>query len=351
MSDTDPRDRHVREYIEYAVWSSDPRFRAHLADVYEHAAAFIGGELGGRQCLPFIRFGPTPPRSLCHLGELTGHGASWEITINEGLAVELEPRWVLAPLPSPGTRRFVHGLLRRQLVRQCVWEVDGAAEGSYGGYGPRFCAIANSIGLARKWRQVIPRRRGPEDANELLGKAWPHCCELELDAACYGGDVTQAAIDLALGGASSWRGPRTAAAVPPVLGAWELVLHLLAEGRVDQVRRIAATQVDRLRAMRKGGLPVLPRFELGQEDEDGSPISHPVEFDPAWLVWNGGTVRTLAESIHEFRDYALMPVLADALQEAGCDDGYVLRHLNSRTKGHGPRCWVLRGLLAPSGGA
>lgn len=48
----------------------------------------------------------------------------------------------------------------------------------------------------------------------------------------------------------------------------------------------------------------------------------------------------------EFRDYALLPVLADALQEAGCDDGYVLRYLNSRTKGHDTRCWVLKGLRA-----
>jgi len=41
----------------------------------------------------------------------------------------------------------------------------------------------------------------------------------------------------------------------------------------------------------------------------------------------------------------LTPVLADALEDAGCDDGRILRHLRSATKGHGPRCWVLKGLL------
>jgi hypothetical protein len=68
-------------------------------------------------------------------------------------------------------------------------------------------------------------------------------------------------------------------------------------------------------------------------------------FDPAWLEWNGGTVWKIAASVqvsHRFED---LPILADALEEAGCADGRILRHLRERME-HGPRCWVLRLLLA-----
>jgi hypothetical protein len=40
--------------------------------------------------------------------------------------------------------------------------------------------------------------------------------------------------------------------------------------------------------------------------------------DPAWLTWNNGTVRQLAQRIRETGEYDLLPILADALEEAGC---------------------------------
>ena len=62
--------------------------------------------------------------------------------------------------------------------------------------------------------------------------------------------------------------------------------------------------------------------------------------DPAWLAWNGGTVRKLAEAIYDERAFDRLPVLADALEEAGCADEGVLRHC----RGGGPHvrgCWVI----------
>lgn len=38
---------------------------------------------------------------------------------------------------------------------------------------------------------------------------------------------------------------------------------------------------------------------------------------PAWLVWNDGAVPKLARFIQETRDWELLPVLADAMEEAG----------------------------------
>lgn len=46
--------------------------------------------------------------------------------------------------------------------------------------------------------------------------------------------------------------------------------------------------------------------------------------DPDWLTWNGGTVRQLAEQCRATGDWSLLPVLADALEEAGCTESELL---------------------------
>lgn len=48
--------------------------------------------------------------------------------------------------------------------------------------------------------------------------------------------------------------------------------------------------------------------------------------DPAWLTWNNETVRHLARRIRETGETVLLPVLADALEEAGCTDAALLAH-------------------------
>jgi hypothetical protein len=68
---------------------------------------------------------------------------------------------------------------------------------------------------------------------------------------------------------------------------------------------------------------------------------------PSWLVWNGGTVRQLAEEAYQDRELpegtlnpARLALLADALEDAGCSDAEVPGHL----RGPGPHvrgCWAL----------
>jgi anti-anti-sigma regulatory factor len=66
--------------------------------------------------------------------------------------------------------------------------------------------------------------------------------------------------------------------------------------------------------------------------------------DPAWLAWGGGTVGNLARMVREGRDFDLMPVLGDALEDAGCTLPEVLEHC--RTPGRHERdCWVIQLLL------
>jgi hypothetical protein len=66
----------------------------------------------------------------------------------------------------------------------------------------------------------------------------------------------------------------------------------------------------------------------------------PVTLGPAWLAWNGGTVPKLAQAIYDERAYDRLPILADALEEAGCNNADIVSHL----RGPGPHvrgCWAL----------
>ncbi len=64
----------------------------------------------------------------------------------------------------------------------------------------------------------------------------------------------------------------------------------------------------------------------------GNPFHPPLALDPGWLVWNGGSVGRLARTIYEERHFEDLPVLADALEDAGCRNEEVLGHL----RGPGP---------------
>jgi hypothetical protein len=68
----------------------------------------------------------------------------------------------------------------------------------------------------------------------------------------------------------------------------------------------------------------------------GNPF-RPVRADPAWLT---ATALALAQAIHEERTFERMPVLADALEEAGCTDAAILSHCR-RPGPHVRGCWVV----------
>jgi hypothetical protein len=71
-----------------------------------------------------------------------------------------------------------------------------------------------------------------------------------------------------------------------------------------------------------------------------------------WTGWNGGTVAKLAQAAYEHRELPAgllnstrLAILADALEEAGCDDQFVLGHLRSGGE-HIRGCWAVDALLA-----
>jgi hypothetical protein len=57
--------------------------------------------------------------------------------------------------------------------------------------------------------------------------------------------------------------------------------------------------------------------------------------------WRTGTVLTLAKQMYESRDFSAMPILADALQDAGCDSDDILGHCRDTSLTHVRGCWVL----------
>ncbi|VTR96288.1 Uncharacterized protein (Fragment) OS=uncultured bacterium PE=4 SV=1 [Gemmata massiliana] len=72
----------------------------------------------------------------------------------------------------------------------------------------------------------------------------------------------------------------------------------------------------------------------------GNPF-RPVAFSPKWRT---STARAVALQMYESRDFSALPILADALQDAGCDSAHVLDHC----RGEGPHvrgCWVVDRVL------
>jgi len=74
----------------------------------------------------------------------------------------------------------------------------------------------------------------------------------------------------------------------------------------------------------------------------------PVSLDPAWLHWRDRTVLRLATSIYATQDFSGLPMLADALEEAGCTDATLLTHCRGPVH-HVRGCWALDLLMGRDG--
>jgi hypothetical protein len=74
-------------------------------------------------------------------------------------------------------------------------------------------------------------------------------------------------------------------------------------------------------------------------DVIGNPFRRPV-VDPDWLRWNDSTVQRIATSITDGNAFDRMPILADALEDAGCNSVEILQHCRE-TRLHVRGCWML----------
>jgi len=78
----------------------------------------------------------------------------------------------------------------------------------------------------------------------------------------------------------------------------------------------------------------------------GNPF-RPAILDPTWLSWHDSLLVSMARRMYDRRDFGDMPVLADALEEAGCQDQGILGHCRSG-RDHVRGCWVIDALLGKS---
>jgi hypothetical protein len=78
----------------------------------------------------------------------------------------------------------------------------------------------------------------------------------------------------------------------------------------------------------------------------GNPIRSAM-VEPDWLAWNRAFIPEMARGIYEDRTFQRLPILADALEDAGCTEQAILDHL----RGPGPHvrgCHVVDLLLGKS---
>jgi hypothetical protein len=69
----------------------------------------------------------------------------------------------------------------------------------------------------------------------------------------------------------------------------------------------------------------------------GNPF-RPVRFDPAWRT---DTALAVARQMYESREFGAAPILADALQDAGCHCETALAHCRAAKHVHVRGCWVV----------
>jgi hypothetical protein len=91
-----------------------------------------------------------------------------------------------------------------------------------------------------------------------------------------------------------------------------------------------------LHPVREVGSVLHSRLQYWTEEKKRSSIF----FVRDWRFWEGGIVTKLAEGIAKDKAFDRMPYLADALEDAGCDERRILDHCREKGQ-HLPGCWVL----------
>jgi hypothetical protein len=155
------------------------------------------------------------------------------------------------------------------------------------------------IEVAERYAERMPHRRdlGDEDAGWLAGMRY--YVDSAFAAACHASEAT----------------------------CWLLVDHVRWQGKTTRDSLQEATLAER------------PHQSNLLRCLFGNPF-RPYALDPSWLTWAGGTIAQLVQVIHDERRFADLPILADALEDAGCTGLELVAHLRS-SGDHARGCWAL----------
>jgi hypothetical protein len=220
-----------------------------------------------------------------------------------------EADWLTCDKVTIDVLNWLH---RRYRGRDRKFRLAGAAAARHVAHqltGPRY---RNLIDLVE---QVADGLADPEQLHRQHGDAEAELFERSLELQRTGVDLLKASKRLAAEYAA------TRAAMPG--GAWEAACSALADAaRAGKRADMWAWQAEMLR------------------DIFGNPF-RPVKLEPAWRTVN---VIDLARGIYGDRAFERMPILADALEDAGCTNAAILEHCRSGPS-HVRGCWAVDLLL------
>jgi hypothetical protein len=115
-------------------------------------------------------------------------------------------------------------------------------------------------------------------------------------------------------------------------------------------KQIAAFWVALLAAGARDGSAITPSYTRSLKssteqsghlrDIFGNPFRPLPNLDPTLFTWNDATIPKPAQGIYDNRNFTDLPILADALEEAGCDNADLLNHCRQPGE-HVRGCWAL----------
>jgi hypothetical protein len=126
---------------------------------------------------------------------------------------------------------------------------------------------------------------------------------------------------------------------PGVGAAWALAWNTVSETR--RALRLHSPREDPYRGYRECQVQATILREV-----IGNPFRS-LSVDPSIRRWNDETPARLAHAIYDEQAFDRLPILADALEEAGCTDQDILNHCR-KPGDHIRGCWVVDALLGKS---
>jgi hypothetical protein len=230
---------------------------------------------------------------------------------------------------SPRKRRlFACACVRR------IWSLLGDDRlGKAVKMAERFADGQVSAKVLKKARRLTVRLRRNRETEELQEATWT------ARAARAAAQAVEALLQEA---GPILSPPRDIRELPDVVTATRTArtASRAAEAQLEHATDVAAVTHGAEQPVRR--LASLDAVELVREIF-GNPF-RPVALDPRWLDWNENVIPRIARVIYRKRCFRNMPILADALEEAGCNDEELLMHCRAPVE-HVRGCWVVDLLL------
>jgi hypothetical protein len=241
--------------------------------------------------------------------------------------------------------RGVWPLLTEAGSRRAVEASEGHADGLADAEGLR-AAVLDADKAARKAARAADQCRAARQAAEVARRALARAEGESRRPA--GREALERARQAARGAAE--RAERLAALAEATSGPREAAraAALCVRAAWYRSRSQPGAEISLLQAMAAVAAgnadPERPRQCMLLRDLFGSPFRPRPVLSPSWLSWKDGAVVKLARGMYAERSFDRLPVLADALEEAGCTEHSLLAHCRSEGE-HVRGCWVVDLLL------